>query len=74
MSHSLPPMRQRLEIEPDPTPAEYEVVVTALAEGQVLDEARGAPGSAWRQAGVEESVDRVPQPLSLRSSRGATRA
>jgi hypothetical protein len=66
-------MKDRLVIQPDPTPLEYEVVATALAEAEVED-GGDAVGSAWRQAGVEESVDRAPQVPSLRSSRGATRA
>ena len=66
-------MKDRLVIQPDPTSLEYEAVVTALAETQ-LEAGADAVGSAWRQAGVEESVDRAPQAPSLRSSCGATRA
>jgi len=66
-------MRDRLELEPQPTPVEFEAVVAALSEAP-LEEAGNAPGSAWRRAGIEEAVDRAPQALSPRSSRGATRA
>jgi len=67
-------MSDRLELVPDPSPLEATVVQTALAEARLLGERGPATGSAWRQAGVEEAVDRAPQALSPRSSRGATRA
>ena len=67
-------MSDRLELDPDPTPLESTVVRIALAETRLLGGRRHAIGSAWRRAGVEESVDRAPQALSLRSSRGAARA
>jgi hypothetical protein len=66
-------MKDHLVIQPDPTPLEYEAVVAALSEEQ-FEDGGDAVGSAWRQAGVEEAVDRAPQAPSLRSRRGATRA
>ena len=67
-------MSDRLELVPAPTPLESAVVQTALTEAQLLGARGQATGSAWRQAGVEESVARAPQAPSLRSSRGAARA
>ena len=66
-------MKDHLVIQPDPTPLEYEAVATALA-GMQLWAGEDAVESAWRQAGVEEAVDRAPQAPSLRSRRGAARA
>ena len=67
-------MSERLELDPDPTPAEREAVATALNEERLLTETAREPESAWRQAGLREAVERTPQALSPRSSRGATRA
>jgi len=61
----------RLELDPDPTPAELEVVATALAQAHLLDAATREPMSRWQLAGLEESVDRTPQALEMSTSRFA---
>ena len=67
-------MSDRLDVNPDPTPVELAVVETALAEAHLLGGARSDPISAWHLAGLRESVDREPQALSRRSTRGPPRA
>jgi len=63
-----------LDLHPDPTPAEREAVSVALAATEAAGLIGARPSSAWHEAGLQESVDRVPQEASLRSSRGALRA
>jgi hypothetical protein len=46
-----------LEISPEPTPEEREVLVRALA---ALD-GRANTGSAWWEAGIRESVEEEPE-------------
>lgn len=67
-------MRDRVELAPKPTRVEFEAVMIALAEARLLGTAGSEPSLAWRRAGLEESVERVPQALVPRSNRGAMRA
>jgi hypothetical protein len=55
-------------LEPDPTPVEFEVVATALAEALLHDAATREPMFRWQLAGLEESVDRTPQALEMSNS------
>ena len=61
-------MSDRLELDPDPTPAELEVVGTALARAHLLDAEERQPISAWRAAGLQESVDRAPPAIQTGDS------
>ncbi|MSO95624.1 MAG: hypothetical protein EXQ81_07505 [Thermoleophilia bacterium] len=61
-------------LDPDPTPAERDAVRAALAALRAAGVIGERPVSAWREAGLQESVAREPQDVSPRSSRGTERA
>jgi len=61
-------------LHPDPTAAEREAVRVALVRTNAVEQPGSRAASAWRGAGLRESVDRHPQDTVPRSSRGATRA
>lgn len=61
-------------LHPEPTPAEREAVRLALARLTRAELLGLREVSAWRVAGLQESIDRAPQEAVPRSNRGATRA
>jgi len=61
-------MRDRLELDPDPTPTELEAVETALAEAHLLEPVSTERVLGWHPAGLMESVDRAPPAIQARFS------